>query len=484
MVCFSEISNQIDKESAIDTPKSKLSFLGAARTVTGSRYLLQLRGKNILIDCGLFQGRKEHRVKNWRPFQFPPSEIDAVALTHAHIDHVGYLPRLVKDGFKGPVYCTDPTADLVAIMLRDSARIQEEDAEWANKKGYSKHDPALPLYTVRDAEAAIRMLEPVHYGYNIEFENEGFRMKFRDAGHILGSSYIDIKTRTEPKKKILFGGDLGRPNRPILKNPVQAFDVDYLVIESTYGDRAHPDSSPYDELARVICEADKRGGGIIIPSFAVERTQELLYVIRELEEKKKVPVLPVFVDSPMAIDATEIFERRIAEQDLESRVLTMKGVKILRPKNLRFSETVEQSKAIVTSKGKAIIISASGMATGGRILHHLKKRLPHPENTVVFVGYQVSGTRGRQLLDGTEKVRIHGEDVPVNATIENINGFSGHADYNVMLAWLMGFNRRPEATYLVHGELESAESLKHKIEDHFGWTVHIPEEGSSWDLDM
>jgi len=359
----------------------------------------------------------------------------------------------------------------------------EEDAAWANEKGFSRHSPALPLYTVEDAKRALELFHPVYYGEEIEFE-AGFRVKFRDAGHILGSSFVDIKTTDEPKRKILFGGDLGRPARPILKNPVQVYDVDYLLAESTYGDREHPDAEPEEELARIINEGTKRGGGIIIPSFAVERTQELLYVLRDLEDRGKIPILPVFVDSPMAIKATEVFEERVTEQDLETRVLIMKGIRVFHPKNLRLCETVEQSKAINTPKGRAIIISASGMATGGRILHHLRKRLPHPENTVVFIGYQVPGTRGRRILDGEEKIRIHGEDIPVNAHIESVQGFSGHADYQIMLAWLLGFNRPPNVTFCVHGEPESCESLAKKIRSKFNWNTAVPHEGQTFELGM
>ncbi len=463
--------------------KTKITFFGAAKTVTGSRYLLQLRGKNLLVDCGMFQGRKELREKNWKPFPFKPSKIDAVFLTHSHIDHIGYLPKLVREGFSGPVYCTYPTADLAEIMLKDSAHIMEEDAEWANKKGFSKHKPALPLYTVEDAERTLGLIHPVYYGEEIEF-TEGFRAKFRDAGHILGSAFVDIKTTLEPKRKILFGGDLGRPARPILKNPVQVFDVDYLLVESTYGDREHPESDPEEEIARIINEGAERGGGIIIPSFAVERTQEILYVLRSLEDAKKIPIMPVFVDSPMAINATRVFEERVADQDLETRVLIMKGIRVFQPKNLRLCETVEQSKAINTPKGRAIIISSSGMATGGRILHHLRKRLPHPENTIMFVGYQVRGTRGRRILDGEETVRIHGEDVPVNAHIESVHGFSGHADYQVMLAWLLGFNRPPDVTFCVHGEPDASKSMAKKIRTRFGWDTVVPEEGQTFELDM
>ncbi len=463
---------------------AKITFHGATSTVTGSRHLLDIRGKKLLIDCGLFQGRKKDRLLNWEPFPIQPKEIDNVFLTHAHIDHTGYLPRVCKQGFSGSVHCTYPTYDLCEIMLRDCAHIQEEDAHWANKKGFSKHSPALPLYTIKDAKNALKMFSPLYYGENLFFD-EGFRVKFKDAGHILGSAIVDIRTTdSKQSRKIVFSGDLGRPDRPILRNPVQAFEVDYLIVESTYGDRLHAETSQSDDLARVINESVERGGGLVIPSFAVERTQEILYVIRELEEDGKIPVLPVYVDSPMAIDATEIFEKRIADQDLASRVETLRGKRVFHPKKLEFCKTVSQSKAVNESKSRAIVISASGMATGGRVLHHLRKRLRHPENTILFIGYQAAGTRGRSILEGASSVKIHGKDVPIKAHVESISGFSGHADYNEILAWLMGFNRPPEKTFIVHGEPDSSASLADKIRNRFGWDVVIPSYGDSFELEM
>ncbi len=461
-----------------------LTFHGATGTVTGSRFILQLRGRTLLVDCGMFQGRKEDRLLNWEPFPVPSKAIDAVFITHAHIDHSGYLPRFCADGYSGRVYCTYPTNDLCEIMLRDCAHIQEEDAYWANKKGFSKHSPALPLFTVDDASRALESFSPMYYGEELYFD-DGFRVKFRDAGHILGSAFIDVKSGDRgSSRKIVFSGDLGRPDRPILKSPAQAFNVDYLILESTYGDRLHPDLSQSEELARVINSSLERGGGLIVPSFAVERTQEILYVIRELEEDGKIPVVPVYVDSPMAIDSTGIFEKYIAEQDLASRVETIRGKHVFNPAKLQFCDTVGQSKAINEPKSQAIIISSSGMATGGRVLHHLRKRLPHRENTVLFIGYQAAGTRGRAILDGASSVKIHGREIPVHAQIESITGFSGHADYNEILAWLMGFNKPPEKTFLVHGEPEASTSLAEKISTRFGWEVTIPAFGESFELEL
>lgn len=461
-----------------------LTFYGANGTVTGSRFVLDVDDEKLLIDCGLFQGSKQNRLRNWEPFPIAPGEIDRILLTHAHIDHAGYLPRFCKDGFAGQIHCTFPTYDLCEILLRDSAHLQEEDAYWANKKGFSKHKPALPLYTIEDAENALTFFSPKYYGEDFYYQDD-LRIKFKDAGHILGSAFIDIKKGNGTStRKILFSGDLGRPAQPILRDPVQVFNVDYLVLESTYGNRLHDISSGKDELARVINQSMERGGVLVIPSFAVGRTQTLLYTIRELEGKGLIPVLQVFVDSPMAIDATAIFENRLADQDLEARVQKIQGKDIFRPKRLRICKSRNESKAINQQKSRAIIISSSGMVTGGRILHHLAERLPHHENTILFVGYQAEGTRGRIILEGAPEVKIHGRHVPINAMIENITGYSGHADYNETLAWLMGFNKPPEETFLVHGEPESSAALKEKIEKYLGWRTTVPQFGESFELDF
>jgi metallo-beta-lactamase family protein len=453
----------------------RLHFLGAAGTVTGSRFLLETRGKKILIDCGLFQGLKELRLKNWDDFPFPAVDIDAIFLTHAHIDHSGYIPRLCRYGFSGTVYGTPATKDLCHILLPDTAHIQEEDAHWANKKGFSRHDPALPLYTVEDATTALKQIKSLFYGEDF-FLTDNLRIKFKDAGHILGSAFVDVKINNNGKsRRILFSGDLGRPDQPILRNPVQAFNVDYLVLESTYGNRLHQDSSPGEDLTRIINESVDRGGVLVIPSFAVGRTQSLLYTIRELEEAKKIPLLPVFVDSPMAINATKIFELHKGDYDYAAKILEIRGKRILHPRRLKVCRKREASMAINDVKNQAIIISASGMVTGGRILHHLAQRLPDTKNTVLFIGYQALGTRGRAILEGNHSIKIHGQQVPVEAKIENISGFSAHADYNEILAWLMGFNRPPEKTFLVHGEPEASQALAKHIKNQLGWQVHIPE---------
>ena len=463
---------------------AQLTFLGANGTVTGSRFLLDAEKIKLLIDCGLFQGLKQDRLKNWEPFPIPPAEIDHVLLTHAHLDHSGYLPRFTKQGFTGKVHCTWSTFDLCKIMLRDSGHLQEEDAYWANKKKFSKHDPALPLYTVEDAENSLKYFDPVFYGQDL-FVTDSLRVEFRDAGHILGSSFVDIKNTSNKRiRKILFSGDLGRPSRPILRDPVQIFEVDYLVLESTYGDRLHDPKPPEEELARVINESVKRGGSLVIPSFAVGRTQELLFCIRELEEQGKIPSLPVFVDSPMAIDTTMIFEKRKGDYNLEAKILELEGKNILKTRQIKFCRSTEESKQLDEQKIPGIIISASGMVEGGRILHHLAHRLPHPQNTVLFIGFQAAGTRGRTILEGKPTVKIHGQQIPIRAKIENISGFSAHADYNETLAWLMGFNRPPLKTFIVHGEPEASEALAEKIKNRFVWDVIIPKFMESFEIDF
>lgn len=455
---------------------STLTFLGATGTVTGSRYLLETKGRKLLVDCGLFQGLKKNRLKNWDPFPVPPKEIEKVLLTHAHIDHSGYIPRLCKQGFTGKIHCTHATNDLCEIMLRDSGHLQEEDARWANKKGFSRHKPALPLYTVADAEKALQRFAPVHYGEDL-FIAEGLRVKFKDAGHILGSAFVDIKVTNGGKpKRFLFSGDIGSPDRPILWDPVQVYEVDYLILESTYGDRLHTagHKTRGEELARVINESVQRGGVLIIPAFAVGRTQELLFYIRELEEKNQIPTLPVYVDSPMAVRATSVFEKMKGYYDFRAKLLELEGREILRPKRLHCTKDVNESKALHNLEGPAIIISASGMLQGGRILHHLEHRISSPDNTVLFAGYQAEGTRGRAILEGKPEIKIHGQSVTVKAKIENISGFSAHADYNEILSWLMGFNRPPLKTFIVHGEPEASQALAARIKDLLGWDVVIP----------
>ena len=463
---------------------AKLTFLGAAGTVTGSRHLLETHGKRLLIDCGLFQGVKENRLKNWDAFPEAAALIDEVILTHAHIDHTGYLPRLVKDGFKGPIRCTDATSDLLKILLPDTGYLQEEEARYANKRGYSKHSPAKPLFTENDARDVFPLLSPLEYGQHF-FPAEGLRGKYRDAGHILGSAWLDLKSRSEKRtRKILFSGDLGRPFDPVLRSPTQPYNVDYLILESTYGDRLHEDMNPREQFVEIVTKTFKRGGMVVIPAFSVGRTQTLLYMIREMEEAGQLPAVPIYVDSPMALKALEVHQQHIQDMNLSCRKAHIEGTRLFKPQKLKLCPKLDQSKAIHQVRDKGIIISASGMATGGRILHHLSNRLPNERDTILFVGYQAEGSRGRLLLEGAKELKMFGQMVPVKAGIEYVSGFSGHADYNEIIAWLMGFNKEPEKVFLVHGEDGPREALAQHIQKHLRWDVMIPKEGESVDLDF
>jgi metallo-beta-lactamase family protein len=449
-----------------------IQFLGAAGTVTGSRFLLEHEGQRVLIDCGLFQGKKELRLRNWQPQPVDPKTIDAVVLTHAHIDHTGGLPRFVRDGYRGPVYATSGTRDLCGLLLPDSARIQEEEAHYANKEKYSKHSPALPLYGEQDAFAALKLFESFGYERTRTIV-PGIQLTFRRAGHILGSA-ICVFDLVSTKQRVVFTGDLGRYNAPILRDPEAVESATTLVAESTYGDRAHDDADPMGVLAEAVNDTVKRGGVLVIPAFAVGRTQELLYRLRILESEKRIPVLPVFVDSPMACDATPLYLAHAADHDFEMRGLTSGGESPLRTEKTCFVTAAKESKALNALKGPAIILSASGMATGGRILHHLKHRLPDPKSTVLFVGYQAEGTRGRRLLDGEKSIKIHGQFVDVRARIMKVSGFSAHADYTEMLHWMDGFTHPPKQVLLVHGEPPALEALARRVSDR-GWPVAIPQ---------
>ncbi|MDX9777683.1 MAG: MBL fold metallo-hydrolase [bacterium] len=454
---------------------ASITFLGATGTVTGSKYCLHHADSRILIDCGLFQGLKELRLRNWADMGSLARELDAIVLTHAHIDHTGYLPRLVRQGFNKPVFCTEATRDLLEIMLLDSAHLQEEDAKYANKKGFSKHRPALPLYTIEDAQKAISLLRGLPYGQEFEAA-AGIRAHFLDAGHILGSAFVSAEWQEGSEtRSILFSGDLGRPDRPILKNPAKVKDADYLLIESTYGDRLHPEGDPKTEIKRIILETVQRRGVIVIPAFAVGRTQELLYRLRELEDEKAIPVMPVYVDSPMAIKATTVYEKHPQVYDREATRLSEKGIEVMQTTQTIFTPGVEESKRINEQDQPCIIISASGMLTGGRILHHLARHLPQKKNSIVFVGYQAEGTRGRALQEGKREIKIHGMQVRSAAHIETISDFSAHADYREILNWLGNFEKAPRRTFIVHGEPQASENLEKNIKEGLGWETYIPQ---------
>jgi len=453
-----------------------IQFLGAARTVTGSKHLIEVGGYRVMVDCGLFQGLKRLRLLNWEPFPLNPASINSVILTHAHIDHTGYLPRLVRDGFHGTVYATPATVELARIMLPDSARLQEEDADYANRSKSSKHNPALPLYTEGDATDACRLMESVNFHKPVQLTKK-LSFQFVTAGHILGSSFVlfDVECDDGATKRVVMTGDLGRYNEPIINDPSAVDDADYLVLESTYGDREHPDFDVKARLAEIITDTAQRGGHILIPAFAIGRTQQLIYLIRELEDEGRIPILPVFVDSPMAASATKLYLRHKEDHDLEMQDLVADHKNPLATQRFNLARTRDESKAVSAQQGSTIVISASGMATGGRILHHLRKRLPDERNTVIFVGFQAEGTRGRRLLDGENEIKIFGEFVPVRAKIERLDNLSAHADSREILRWLGGFKRAPKTVFLVHGEPKAQEVLKQKIVEKFGWHVEIPD---------
>ncbi|MBA2733437.1 MAG: MBL fold metallo-hydrolase [Acidobacteria bacterium] len=464
-----------------------LEFWGGVGTVTGSKYLVKADRGRVLVDCGLFQGLKELRERNWQDPPFDPKSLDAVLITHAHIDHTGYLPRLVAQGFNNPVYCSRGTADLLKILLPDAARLQEEDADYRNRHKLTKHQPALPLYTEEDARAAIQMIQPMgNTGEKVEVA-PGIRAGFRIAGHILGSSLvlveIDGAGDDGKGRRILFSGDLGHYDQPIIHDPVPPPACDYLLVESTYGDRLHNPEKPKDALERIIKDAIKRKGVVLIPAFAIGRTQELIYLIRELEDEKRIPILPVRVDSPMAAAATQAYSHRTEEQDEDYASVLARRQHPLRTHSMVTASSREESKRLNEEEGTRIIISASGMMTGGRVLHHARRILPDRNATIVFVGYQAAGTTGRRILDGQREVKIMGQFTPVNCHIERIGGFSAHADWKEVLRWLEGLPAAPRRVFNTHGEPEAANAMRDHIAERFGWRVEVPQYGDKVELD-
>jgi metallo-beta-lactamase family protein len=452
---------------------ASIRFLGAAGTVTGSRYLVETGRSRVLVDAGLFQGQKELRLRNWEPFPVEPSTLDAVVLTHAHIDHTGALPLLARRGFRGNAWCTPATRDLLQIMLPDSARLQEEEARFANRRGYSKHAPdARPLYEEADAIAALRLLKPLVYGRRREVA-PGVAVTYQRAGHILGSASVLMEEEDGGStRRLLFSGDLGRYGVPILPDPDPAPPVDEVLVESTYGNRLH-EGSPRQALRDEIRQAAARGGAIVIPAFAIGRTQDILFELRALEDAGEIPSLPVFVDSPMAVDATPLYLLHREDHDDEMARLVTEGKEPLRPDRLTFARSPEQSKAINQVKGAFIVISASGMATGGRVLHHLARRLPDPATTVLLVGFQAAGTRGEKLLSGAQSVRIHGEEVPVRARVASISGFSAHADHAEVSRWLATLPHPPRRIFCVHGEAAALAAQQARLAA-LGWNAVVP----------
>ena len=456
----------------------KLKFLGAAQNVTGSRHLLEANGTKVLVDCGLYQER-QFRARNWEPFTCPPESLDAVLLTHAHLDHCGLLPKLVKDGFKGRIYCTAATSEIAQIILLDSAHLQEEDAKYKRKRHKRQKRkgpyPVVPLYTTADAEACFPQFSSVKYKQPIEI-GAGVEATFCDAGHVLGSSIIRVKVSQDGKDRIvIFSGDIGRPDRPIVHDPSIVEQADYVLVESTYGDRVHEGPEDTKKLiAEVINSTIKAGGNIIVPSFALERSQELLYYINELLLEKAIPQLPVFLDSPMASRITKVFQKHRELYDEEMTEFVRRNKSPFEFPGLKMAGTSDESKAINHVRGTVMVIAGSGMCTGGRVKHHLVNNITKPENTVMFVGYQAVGTLGRRIVNGEKEVRILGQEYPVNARIARINGFSAHADKEELFEWLSELKKPPRKLFVVHGESESANEFGDYIREKTGWQVAVP----------
>ncbi len=466
-----------------------LQFLGAAGTVTGSKHLIDTtgdssgkRGVKVLLDCGLFQGPKEWRERNWQDTPVPAREIDAVVLTHAHLDHCGWIPRLVKEGFHGPIYATQPTIDLCSVVLPDSGHLQEEDAAFYNKRKASKHDPALPLYTLKEAQDCLKRFKPVAVGATTELSPD-LAFRFVHAAHILGSCMVEVTLGTNGRsRRLLFTGDLGRvrdsviaPGKVVHSGPQENETADVLIMESTYGNRQHPITDVRPELAALIRGAAERGGTVIVPAFAVERTQKFLFILKRLMETGQIPRLPVFCDSPMAIKAVEIYLKHSEEYTpLSADLIAKYGSPVDWP-GFTFAQTAEQSKKINDNQYPSIIVSSSGMVTGGRIQHHMAQRLPDPKNLVIFIGFQAPGTRGATIKNGAPEVKIFGQFIPIRAQVASLEQFSDHADPPEMLEWLRTFKNKPSTTYLVHGEPAASSQLRDLMKKELGWNVQVAE---------
>jgi metallo-beta-lactamase family protein len=455
---------------------ARLRFLGAAGMVSGSRHLLETDHERVLVDCGLFQGEKRLRERNWERFPVPASSLDAVVLTHGHIDHSGWLPRLVREGFKGPIFMTPATADLLGLLLYDSAKCQEEDAQYANRKGYSRHRPALPLYDERDVDRTLRLVKDVPRG---EWFNPapGVRCRYHEAGHMLGSSFVETEVES---RRVIFSGDVGRYDAPLYKDPAPPPPCDYLVCESTYGDRDHPPIRPLDDLEAATHEAIARGGMMLVASFAIGRSQQLVYLLRTLMATGRIPEVPVWIDSPMAVDAMEVFRRHVAEHDFSEAAMAGVAESLASP-FVHMAKTANESKAINARRGPGIVIASSGMMNGGRILHHLAQRLPDPKTTVLVAGFQAAGTRGRSLIDGADTLRIHGRDIPVRAAVRRVDALSGHADRREIARWLADMPP-PKRTFLVHGEPPAARGMAEFLKATLGFESLVPTIGESFDL--
>ena len=459
----------------------RITFHGAAETVTGSKYLLEAGGASVLIDCGLFQGRKDLRERNWHRLPFSPKSVGAVVLTHAHIDHIGYVPKFIRDGFNGSVYVTPATEEIAELLLLDSAKIQQEDAAYANKKGFSRHKPALPLYNEYDVKRAMRKFRTVQRGESFQAVGP-FWMRYHDAGHLLGSSMIEVEVREAGNTtRVLFSGDVGRYNAPLYYDPKTPPVCDYLICESTYGDRDHPPGDAIESLEKVVLDSIARGGVMVVASFAVGRAQQLIYLLSLLMRQRRIPEIPIYLDSPMAVSGMKIYQYYAVEHDL-TESLNVANATAFDMKNVYLSRTADESKNINSQRSSAVIISSSGMMIGGRILHHLKQRLSDPRNTIVIGGFQAEGTRGRALQDGAKTVRIHGQDIPVRAAVVEMTELSGHADRDELLRWLQPLPA-PKKVFLTHGELPSANAFADRLRNDRQWDCVVPRMGEAFDLD-
>jgi metallo-beta-lactamase family protein len=461
--------------------KPKLSFHGGAGTVTGSRYLLETEENCIEIDAGLFQGLKKLRLLNWEGPSFDPAAVKHLILTHAHIDHSGYLPRLVKKGLTAPVHCTSATAELAHLMLLDAAKIQEDDAAYANKKGYSKHKPALPLYTTADAERSLELLRPLAYEEWLDLGG-GVSFRFRNVGHILGSAMVEMRVPAADREiKLLFSGDVGRYDVPLHSDPSPPPGCDMLVVESTYGNRTHDAAPIREQIRKPFQEVFERGGTVLIPSFAVGRTQLITLMLRELINAGELPDVPIHIDSPMAVDATRIYSGHLRDLSLDED-LVEDGRSRLFPRNVQFHRSVAESKKLNKLSGPRIIVSASGMLTAGRVLHHLHHLLPDPNNLIMLVGYQAAGTRGRALLEGAKKLKMHGQQVPVRAEFLTLAGLSAHADSNELIRWINSGEGSPSTVFVTHGEPDASKAFAERVEKEIGALTIIPELEDQFDL--
>jgi metallo-beta-lactamase family protein len=455
--------------------KPALTFLGAAGTVTGAKFLLEAEGARVLLECGMFQGLRELRERNWAPPPLDARRLNAVLLSHAHIDHSGYLPRLARDGFQGPIYCSPGTSDLLRIMLPDAARLQEEEAEFRNRERATRHQPALPLFTEADAARALALVRPTPFGRALT-PAPNVTATFYPSGHILGASIVVVDAGG---RRLVYSGDLGRYDVPVMRDPVVVDAADTLLVESTYGNRRHPPDDGTPLIVRAVQRAVEQRGVLLVPAFAIGRTQDLLYLLRELEGAGRVPAVDVYLDSPMGIEATAIYTRHPEEHDDAARRVSQAGGEPFVPSRFHVARTRDDSKRLNGLDGPAVIIAGSGMATGGRVLHHLRRRLADPRTTVLFVGYQAAGTRGRALRDGADRVRIFGEDVPVRATILATDALSAHADQGELLRWLGGFRRAPAATFCVHGEPDAAAALRDAIKAQLHWLCEVAADGTT-----